>query len=206
MMSASAKIISGRYPRFFMNVDLDIAISKFFLKLQNVLKDNLVGVIIPAGEVYESNVLVIVRKRDVETILEITKTALEVEDEYRGKVSINPYIALESEESVIRVFREAVDENQGDPKIQREALKIFRERLLRLGYISDVIIPNAEIYQSNVLIIVKRRDLETISEIIRIAMEIEGQYAGRVSISPYIALESEENVIKTFKEASGGSI
>ena len=67
-----------------------------------------------------------------------------------------------------------------------------------------IVIPEGEVYESNVLVIVRRRDLDTVSRILRIAGEVEDMFGGRIVISPYIALEGEENVIKASKEASRG--
>jgi hypothetical protein len=205
MYSSSAKAITRGFPRVLMNVDWDLAISSFFIRLQSDLKDNLVGIVIPEGEVYESNVLVIVRKRDLDTISRILRIAGEIEDMFGGRVAINPYIALEGEENVIKAFKEASrGDDHVDQEIQRKALEIFREKLEGIDYIVDVVIPEGEVYESNVLVIVRKRDLDTISRILRIAGEIEDMFGGRVAINPYIALEGEENVIKAFKEASRG--
>jgi hypothetical protein len=205
MYSSSAKAIIRGFPKVLMNVDWDLAMSSFFIRLQSDLKDNLVGIVIPEGEVYESNVLVIVRRRDLDTISRILRIAGEIEDMFSGRVAINPYIALEGEENVIKAFKEASrGDDHVDQEIQRKALEIFREKLEGIDYIVDVVIPEGEVYESNVLVIVRRRDLDTISRILRIAGEIEDMFSGRVAINPYIALEGEENVIKAFKEASRG--
>ncbi len=60
----------------------------------------------------------------------------------------------------------------------------------------------SEVYESNVLVIVRSKDLETVKEILRIKREVEKEYGDKVVISPYIAREDEENVIKTFQRAS----
>ncbi len=107
MYSSSAKAIARGFPRVLMNVDWDLAISSFFIRLQSDLKDNLVGIVIPDGEVYESNVLVIVRRRDLDIISRILRIAGEIEDMFGGRIVISPYIALEGEENVIKAFKEA---------------------------------------------------------------------------------------------------
>jgi hypothetical protein len=107
MYSLSAKTMARSFPRVLMNVDWDLAISSFFIRLHGELKDNLVGIVIPEGEVYESNVLVIVRRRDLDTISRILRIAGEIEDMFGGRVVISPYIALEGEENVIKAFKEA---------------------------------------------------------------------------------------------------
>jgi len=107
MYSSSAKTMARGSPRVLMNVDWDLAISSFFIRLQGDLKDNLVGIVIPEGEVYESNVLVIVKKRDLDTVSRILRIAGEVEDMFGGRIIISPYIAHEGEENVIKAFKEA---------------------------------------------------------------------------------------------------
>ncbi len=107
MYPSSAKAIVRGFPRVLMNVDWDLAISRFFIRLQSDLKDNLVGIVIPEGEVYESNVLVIVKRRDLDTISKILRIAGEIEDMFGGRIVISPYIALEGEENVIKAFKEA---------------------------------------------------------------------------------------------------
>jgi len=108
MYSSSAKAITRGFPRVLMNVDWDLAISRFFIRLQSDLKDNLVGIVIPDGEVYESNVLVIVTEEGSRmAVSRILRIAGEIEDMFGGRVVISPYIALEGEENVIKAFKEA---------------------------------------------------------------------------------------------------
>ncbi len=102
-----AKTTARAPPRVLMNIDWDLAISQFFIRLHSDLKDNLVGIVAPEAEVYESNVLVIVRRRDLDTVSRILRIAGEVEDMFGGRVVISPFIALEVEENVIKAFREA---------------------------------------------------------------------------------------------------
>ena len=54
-------------------------------------------------EIYESNVVVILPRIDLETLEEINRIKFEIEDRYRGKVSIKPYIAKEGEEIVQKI-------------------------------------------------------------------------------------------------------
>jgi len=57
-------------------------------------------------EVYESNVLVIVRNKDPETMKEILWIKREVEREYEEKIIISPFIVKEDEASMINAFLE----------------------------------------------------------------------------------------------------
>ncbi|WP_232474023.1 hypothetical protein [Sulfolobus acidocaldarius] len=75
------------------------ALFKFSESLVNKLGDNLVMIIGLENEdelVYDSNVLVVVRSKDDETVREIARTALEVNAKY--KCSINFHVVEENEQ------------------------------------------------------------------------------------------------------------
>ncbi|MEM2472640.1 MAG: hypothetical protein QXQ96_09040, partial [Sulfolobales archaeon] len=138
--------------RSLINSLWDLAIARFFVSLERRLGENFVGLIdLLGGEVYESNVLVVVRSKDLETVQEVVRVKMDVEREFGDRVLINPYIAGEDERDVIRAFQEA-GEDEEDPGLLRRALEMFRERALRLRQVVDVIIPGGEVYESNVLV------------------------------------------------------
>ncbi|MEM0439552.1 MAG: hypothetical protein QXP18_05990 [Sulfolobales archaeon] len=183
--------------RSLINSLWDLAIARFFVSLERRLGENFVGLIdLLGGEVYESNVLVVVRSKDLETVQEVVRVKMDVEREFGDRVLINPYIAGEDERDVIRAFQEA-GEDEEDPGLLRRALEMFRERALRLRQVVDVIIPGGEVYESNVLVVVRSKDLETVQEVVRVKMDVE-----RELINPYIAGEDERDVIRAFQEAS----
>ena len=190
--------------RIYINDMWGAAISKFYLRLSEKLGSVFTALLAldEGSEVYESNVLVIVRSKDLETVRKILRIKREVEREYGDRVVISPYIAREDEEDVIKTFQRASQAEDTDPGMLREALKTFSERLRGAGYAKDILIPGSEVYESNVLVIVRSKDLETVREILRIKREVEREYGDRVVISPYIAREDEEDVIKTFQRAS----
>jgi ribosome biogenesis GTPase A len=190
--------------RIYINDMWGAAISKFYLRLSERLGSVFTALLAfdEKYEIYESNILIIVRKKDLETVREIIRIKREIEREYEDKIVISPYIAREDEEDVIKTFQRASQTEDTDPNLLREALKKFSERLREAGYAIDVLIPGYEIYESNILIIVRKKDLETVREIIRIKREIEREYEDKIVISPYIAREDEEDVIKTFQRAS----
>ncbi|GAY26362.1 hypothetical protein ATG_15650 [Desulfurococcaceae archaeon AG1] len=188
--------------RSLINSLWDLAIARFFVSLERRLGENFVGLIdLLGGEVYESNVLVVVRSKDLETVQEVVRVKMDVEREFGDRVLINPYIAGEDERDVIRAFQEA-GEDEEDPGLLRRALEMFRERALRLRQVVDVIIPGGEVYESNVLVVVRSKDLETVQEVVRVKMDVEREFGDRVLINPYIAGEDERDVIRAFQEAS----
>jgi len=204
-MGSLARVVPRTSVRILMNTEWDLAVSKFFIRLRDTLGDALVGVVIPGEEVYESNVLVIVRRRSPEVVTQIMRIKREVEEEFMGRISISPYIALEGEEHVIRAFKEGKTEDRIDAELLEKALEAFREKLTSLDPVVGVVIPGEEVYESNVLVIVRRRSPEVVTQIMRIKREVEEEFMGRISISPYIALEGEEHVIRAFKETTRGS-
>jgi ribosome biogenesis GTPase A len=190
--------------RIYINDMWGAAVSKFYLRLSERLGGVFTALLAldERYEIYESNILIIVRKKDLETVREIMRIKREIEREYEDKIVISPYIAREDEEDVIKTFQRASQTEDMDPNVLREALKKFSERLRKAGYAIDILIPGYEIYESNILIIVRKKDLETVREIMRIKREIEREYEDKIVISPYIAREDEEDVIKTFQRAS----
>jgi ribosome biogenesis GTPase A len=190
--------------RIYINDMWGAAVSKFYLRLSERLGGVFTALLAldERYEIYESNILIIVRKKDLDTVREIMRIKREIEREYEDKIVISPYIAREDEEDVIKTFQRASQTEDMDPNVLREALKKFSERLRKAGYAIDILIPGYEIYESNILIIVRKKDLDTVREIMRIKREIEREYEDKIVISPYIAREDEEDVIKTFQRAS----
>ena len=81
------------------------AVLEFLDTLRSALRERLRGFIAldEGEEIYESNVVVILSRIDMETLEEISRIKFEIEDRYRGKVSIKPYIALEGEDIIRRI-------------------------------------------------------------------------------------------------------
>jgi hypothetical protein len=84
-----------------------------------------------------------------------------------------------------------------------EALREFREEVLKIEGVVDVVIPDEEFHESNVLVVISRVDLRVIEEIVKVKFSVEERYGDEITINPYIALEGEE-VISKVKEASRG--
>jgi len=59
-----------------------------------------------------------------------------------------------------------------------------------------------EVYESNVLVIVRNKDPETMKEILRIKREVEREYEEKIIISPFIVKEDEASMINAFLENS----
>ncbi len=84
-----------------------------------------------------------------------------------------------------------------------EALREFREEVLKIEGVVDVVIPDEEFHESNVLVVVSRVDLRVMEEIVKVKFSVEERYGDEITINPYIALEGEE-VVSKVKEASRG--
>jgi hypothetical protein len=95
--------------RIYINDMWGAAVSKFYLRLSERLGDVFTALLAfdEKYEIYESNILIIVRKKDLETVREIMRIKREIEREYEDKIIISPYIAREDEEDVIKTFQRA---------------------------------------------------------------------------------------------------
>jgi hypothetical protein len=82
-----------------------------------------------------------------------------------------------------------------------EALREFREEVLKIEGVVDVVIPDEEFHESNVLVVISRVDLRVIEEIVEAKFSVEERCRDEITINPYIVLEGEE-VISKVKEAS----
>jgi hypothetical protein len=82
-----------------------------------------------------------------------------------------------------------------------EALREFREEVLKIEGVVYVVIPEGEFHESNVLVVIARADLRVMEEIVKAKFSVEERYGDEITINPYIALEGEE-VISKVKEAS----
>ncbi len=93
--------------RVYINDEWGIALSKFYSRLSESLGRCFVALIAldEEEEVYESNVLVIVRSKDPEVVREILRIKRDVEREYGDKIVISPFIAREDEVSIISAFQ-----------------------------------------------------------------------------------------------------
>jgi hypothetical protein len=92
--------------RIYINDMWGVAISKFYLRLSERLGDVFTALLAldERSEIYESNVLVIVKDRSFDVVREIVRIKREIEKEYEDKIVISPFIAREDEEDVIKTF------------------------------------------------------------------------------------------------------
>jgi len=133
-------------------------------------------------------------------VREILKIKRDVEREYGDKIVISPFIAREDEVSIISAFQRAPQDHE-DRELLREALNKFSARLREAGYAIKVLIPEEEVYESNVLIIVRSKDPEVVREILKIKRDVEREYGDKIVISPFIAREDEVSIISAFQRA-----
>ena len=155
--------------------------------------------------IYESNILIVVKQTDIKTIEKIIKIKSTIEKIYRGKISINPYIAKQGEE-IIEKFKNIArySKEKTYKNLEVKALEEFKAELEKLDFISEIIIPKEEIYESNIIVVIDEIDFEKIKKIIQTKLKIENRYGGKISISPYIAKQGEE-IVESLKKTIRGS-
>jgi hypothetical protein len=78
----------------------------------------------------------------------------------------------------------------------QELVKKFEDKLIGFVALDE---QEQNVYESNVLIVLKEINTEYIKEILRIKREVEKKFEDKAVISPYIATEEEKDVIETFK-------
>jgi hypothetical protein len=174
-------------------------ILQYLQELVKKFEDKLIGFVAldeQEQNVYESNVLIVLKEINTEYIKEILRIKREVEKKFEDKAVISPYIATEEEKDVIETFLKSQPEHEENSKL---ALENFESEIKKLPFILEVIIPTERIYESNVLIVLKEINTEYIKEILRIKREVEKKFEDKAVISPYIATEEEKDVIETFK-------
>jgi len=181
-------------------------VRKFEEILRERIKDNLVRIIArssPDDLVYESNVLVVVRKADISTIREVSKAAIDAM-EATGIEGISPMTVEEGDRAEEAFFSKS--EREIDPESWLNLVKMF-ENILRERIKDDLVrviarsSPDDLVYESNVLVVVRKADLDTIREVSRSAIDAM-EITGLKGISPMTVTEGD-TLEKIF--LSGGS-
>jgi surfactin synthase thioesterase subunit len=62
-----------------------------------------------------------------------------------------------------------------------EALREFREEVLKIEGVVDVVIPDEEFHESNVLVVISRVDLRVIEEIVKAKFSVEERYGDEMT-------------------------
>jgi len=142
------------------------------------LKNRLVRIIArssPNDLIYESNVVVVVDKADIEVIREVGKAALEAMEK-TGVEGLNPITISEGDKVVEDMFRSKVREEIVGADDWMRLIRMFegiissrlKNRLVRIIARSS---PNDLIYESNVVVVVDKADIEVIREVGKAALE-----------------------------------
>jgi len=183
-------LLEMRAPESWVNL-----VKKFEGILRERIKDNLVRIIArssPDDLVYESNVLVVVKRADLDTIREVSRAALDAM-ETTGIEGISPMTVEEGDRAEEAFFSKSG--RKIDPESWVNLVKKFEEILRRRigGNLVRIIArssPDDLVYESNVLVVVKRADLDTIREVSRAALDAM-ETTGIEGISPMTVEEGD---------------
>jgi len=181
-------------------------VKKFEEILKERMRDNLVRIIArssPDDLVYESNVLVVVKKADISTIRKVSRAAIDAM-EATGIEGISPMTVEEGDRAEEAFFSKSG--RKIDPESWLNLVKKFEEILRER--IKDNLVrviarssPDDLVYESNVLVVVRKADLDTIREVSRSAIDAM-EITGLEGISPMTVTEGD-TLEKIF--LSGGS-
>ncbi len=171
------------------------AVMDFASRLEASLGGRLVRVVAlpdPEAEVYQSNVLVVLREVRPGDFELVARLASEVGER------INPLLASEGEEDVLELFILAGKAGSAwsgeDLKFASRLSEALGGRLVRVVALPD---PEAEVYQSNVLVVLREVRPGDFELVARLASEVGER------INPLLASEGEEDVLELFMAAGG---
>ncbi len=194
-----AYVIDLRADRSWIEV-----IEKLKEDLLSKLDDLLVKIVAlasPDDELYGSNVLVVVEKDDEDTARSVMKSVADVERSFGVEGIISPLIVTPNERRIIEGFEgyEAyqIDEDMWASLVNELCLKLKKRvpnsKIIALRF------SRAKIYDSNLLIICKRDDDETVEEILRSVADVERSFGVEGIISPLIVTPNERRIIEGFE-------
>ncbi len=155
----------------------------------------------PNDRIYESNVLVVVKKGDQETVERVIEAAIEAERSMGLEGVISPLVVDPEERRIIEGF-EGFEVEQ---EISREEwVSLVRDLCIRLRgstllKIVALYSPNDRVYESNVLVVVKKGDQETVERVIEAAIEAERSMGLEGVISPLVVGPEERRIIEGFE-------
>ena len=168
------------------------SVLKFTRKLREVFGDRLLRVIAlpsPDDQVYESNVLVVLRKASLDDVSKVVEVAVESGER------INPLVVDEGDEAVMKFLAAPMKEGwEGeDLRFAENLRRAFGDRLLRVIALPS---PDDQVYESNVLVVLRKASLDDVSKVVEVAVE-SGE-----RINPLVVDEGDEAVMKFL--AAGG--
>jgi len=165
-----------------VNDEWSKAVSELFQLLSTSLR-NRFAMLIALDEdsfVYDSNVLVVVDKVDDEVRDKVAKAVIEVNSHHDCTISY--YLTSKDDVNTIRVFSSVKEKKKEDCE---DAFKEFKEKVKSIA--RDVI--KAEIYDSNVLVVVDKVNDEVRDRVAEAVIEVNSHHDCTIS---YYLLSSEE--------------
>ncbi|MGC9021309.1 MAG: hypothetical protein ACP5KE_08905 [Candidatus Methanodesulfokora sp.] len=167
-------------------------------RFEEILRDRLRGKLVriiarsPDDLIYESNVAVVVKRADFETVREVNRAALDAMEE-TGLEGLSPITISEGdriEEAFLSRLRERRISKEEWASLLRRFEEILRDRLG--GRLVRIVArsPDDLIYESNVAVVVKRADFETVREVNRAALDAMEE-TGLEGLSPITISEGD---------------
>jgi ethanolamine utilization protein EutP (predicted NTPase) len=147
----------------------------------------------PDDLVYESNVAVVVRKADLNTMREVSRAALDAMEEV-GMEGLSPITISEGdpiEISFMGRYEKRIARKDEWIKLIRRFEEILRERIGD-RFIRLVARPSPDdlVYESNVAVVVRKADLNTMREVSRAALDAMEE-VGMEGLSPITISEGD---------------
>jgi len=174
----------------------DRAIYELTSKFITNLKENFISIIALDENyyIYDSNVLIVVKKIDDYIREQIAKIVLGINDKYNCTISY--YIAEEKDKDLIELFSKSEKEAMNDCRAAFEELK---EKAKTLPITKMIFLGDYYIYDSNTLIVVKEINDYIREQIAKIVLGINDKY--NCTISYYIVEETNITLINEFEKA-----
>jgi hypothetical protein len=174
----------------------DRAIYELTSKFITNLKENFISIIALDENyyIYDSNVLIVVKKIDNNIREQIAKIVLDINDKYNCTISY--YIAEEKDKDLIELFSKSEKEAMNDCQPAFEELK---EKAKTLPITKMIFLGDYYIYDSNTLIVVKEINDYIREQIAKIVLDINDKY--NCTISYYIVEETNIRLINEFEKA-----
>ncbi len=156
----------------------------------------------PNDRVYDSNVLVVVRKDGQEAVEAVIEAAIEAERSMGLEGIISPLVVSPEERRIIEGF----EGFEAEREISREEwVSLVRDLCLRLvnkvQFLKIVALysPNDRVYDSNVLVVVRKDGQEAVEAVIEAAIEAERSMGLEGIISPLVVSPEERRIIEGFE-------
>jgi len=150
----------------------------------------------PEDEVYESNILVVIKSATQEDVRKVMDIAV------RSGENLNPLVVNEEDEEAVAKFMGAARapgaEWGTEPEIFAQSLRsAFGTRLLRVIALPS---PEDEVYESNILVVIEHMTQEDVRKVMDIAVR-SGE-----NLNPLVVNEEDEEAVAKFIGSGGMEI